>query len=126
MAEIDAIRGGVENQFVHSDYLALAEGSDLQLRSRVCLYDLLDSGGGSGGSVFFVDVVTFEDLPVVAMLERGGSGACDFKEQIDTDGKIGAEDESDIRLLNQRLNFRDLLVPASGSYDHALAGTGAG
>jgi hypothetical protein len=81
VAEIDAVGGGFEDEFVQADDFAFTEGSDFDvffLKTALAggfADHVLERDGCAGGRVFFVGVVTLEDLSGVAVAQGGGGGA---------------------------------------------------
>jgi len=133
VAEVDAVGGGFEDDFVQADDLAFAEGGDFEIGGAACGHfatgfadQVLERDGSAGGRVFFGGVVALEDLSGVVVMQGGGGGAGGFVEQIHADGKISGVDETGFVLRDQSADAIDLVVPAGGADDHVLAGFDAG
>ena len=95
MTEVNRVVRGIQHYFVHSHYGALAEGDDFQLRSAGVFDDFLQCQRGAGGSVFFLGVMTLEDLSQVFLTQRGGSAPHRIKKKIYSNGKIPGIEETD-------------------------------
>ena len=128
VAEVDPVGGGLENNLVQADYVAFAERGDLEILFVTAGFadDLLDRDRSAGGGVFFMDMVTLEDLTAVIVAQGGGGGAGYVEEQIHAYGKVCGVDESCFVLLDQGPNMVDFFVPTGGADDHILAGIHAG
>ena len=103
MAKVNGISGRVENQFVHPDYVPLAERSDFKLGSGGVLNDPLQRDSGSRRRVFLLRMMPLEDLPEILVLQSGRGTPRNLKKQIHTDREIGRVQQSN---------------PASGVFHH--------
>ena len=138
MAEIDAVGGGFEDDFVQADDFAFAEGSDFEVSGAAGRHfsagfadQILERDGGTGGCVFFCGVVTLEDLSRVVVVQGSGGGAGGVVEEIDADGKISGVDEAGFVLVDEGVDAIEVViligaVPARSPDDHVLAGLDAG
>src|SRR5581483_996310 len=126
VAKIDVVIAGVEGQLVHADDLSFAKGDDLQLRVACLLHDFLKGERSAGWRIFLVGVVALEDLAEVAVFQRGSRGARNFKKQIYANRKIRAINKAGSGSRDQGADSGQFRVPASGAYDHVLAGSYAG
>ena len=110
MAQIDSIAGGIEDDLMHPDHVALAEGDNFQFLAARVAHDLLESNRRPRGSIFFLCVVALEDLSIVIVFQRGPGGGNDLEKQVHTDGKIWSVEEPGFCGLDQ---FPQARVPTS-------------
>lgn len=75
VAEIDAVVGGLEDEFVQADDFSFAERRDLErlVPTAGLLHHVLNLDRRSRGSVFFLNVMTFENLAGITVAQGGGS-----------------------------------------------------
>src|SRR5947207_11759989 len=88
MTEINGVVRGIQHHFVHSHYVAFAEGDDFQLPSAGAFDDFLQCQRGAGRGILFLSMMALEDLPEVFMTQRGGSTSHRVKKKIYSNGKI--------------------------------------
>src|SRR5581483_10750473 len=84
MAEVYSIGFRLQHDLVQAYDLSFTKGSnfDVLLGAAGFTKDVLHHDGGAGGSVLLVDVVAFENLPVVVVAQRCGCGARHFQKDI--------------------------------------------
>ena len=97
MAQVNSIAGGIEDQFVHADRIAFAEGRisiSWPPESRTIFW-IADRG--AGGRVFFLLVMTFENLPRIFVFQGGSGGRGNFEKQVYADRKIRSVKKAGLR-----------------------------
>src|SRR6266853_1295357 len=97
MTEIDSIAGRVENYLVHAYSVALAKRNNLDFALAGFAHNFLKGDCGSRGCVFFLLVVTFEDLSRIIVLQRRSRSCDNFTKQIHSNGEIRSIEKSGVR-----------------------------
>jgi hypothetical protein len=128
VAEIDPIRTGFEDDFMHSDDIALTERCDLKtFVPAACLANhLLNAYSRPGRRVLFMRMMSLKNLPRVLMLQRCRCRLRHIKKQIYPNRKIRRINEPRTSSLHQFPNLLDLAVPASRANHHILSAVHAG
>src|SRR5208282_2488165 len=126
VAQIDSIASGIEDHLMHADRVALAKGNDLEFLASAFAHNLLDGDGSSGRSVFFLRMMTLENLARVIVFQGGRAGCDNLEEQVHPDGKIRPVEEARLCGEHHFAQARQLFVPTGGSDDEVLSGEDAG
>lgn len=122
VGKTDAIGAAFQREFMSPGNLAFPDGFNGNGLLDRLLDQVLQRFGGSTGSVLFVYVVYFLEggLVTVEVLEMLAEFLCDFKQQIDSYGKVGGVNQWGVVFLKAGKNILSDVVPAGGAYYDAL------
>src|SRR5207248_4261235 len=90
VSHADAVVARVEDDFVQTDSISLAEGDDFEfLPANVAQY-ALQHHRSTGGRIFFLRVMAFHNLAAVPVAQGGRSGGRNLEEDIHANREVGA------------------------------------
>src|SRR5207245_11769094 len=94
VAHIGSISRRIEDQLVHTGYVTLAKGNDLEFLASGLTHNLLNRDRSSRRSVFFLRLMALENLTRVLVFQRNTLNCSILVEKVYTVGNIRCEENA--------------------------------